>query len=193
MKLKAIKLFQNGKYLRDVYPFATRFEVIKYRVQKFTRKVFQWFTLSGIVAVIILVSFIAGQYSTPVSYVKAETVDSLPSKILKLKASVVADLKGCESAGYKEQDGLIILDTNNKMSIGQLQFQIDTVQYYSKTLYKKPITRKEAVMIALNTVEAEKLATEVIFNTDKGLSNWINCANRLGLKEKVNIIKQLEK
>lgn len=38
--MKSVKVFWNGKRLKDIYPHATWWQVFKYRVRKFFRKVF---------------------------------------------------------------------------------------------------------------------------------------------------------
>ena len=130
---------------------------------------------------------------TNVISIQAETVDSMPAKIEKLKDEVVDKLISCESQGYKESDAPIIYDTNRKMSIGLAQFQIATVIYYEKVLYNRQITAKEAVLIALDETQTRELAKQIIFNSKSGvIKDWYNCSNRYKLQDKVQIIKELE-
>jgi len=109
------------------------------------------------------------------------------------KADVVARLAACESAGHSEDDGIIIFDTNNRASIGRLQFQKATVIHYMKRLYGQDITAKEAVLIALDTEKAKALATDIIFTTDNDATDWLNCSNKLGLGADIKAIKKLAK
>jgi len=51
---------------------------------------------------------------------------------------------------------------------------------------------KEAVELALGEAEAMFLASNIIFN-DEGLGNWLNCANKLGLRDEADAIKRLSK
>lgn len=186
---KPIKVFFNGKAMRDLYPHATRFQVFKYRVRKFFRKVFFYV---GIPAIIVITFLAGGEFNSTTTYASKE-IDVTPQKLSVLKDGVVSSLKGCESAGYKESDGVIILDTNGLMSIGPLQFQKKTVQHYYKTLYSKEITGKEAVEIALSDEKASALAKDIIFTTDKGIQNWINCDKKLGLSAEIKVLKKLDK
>lgn len=48
-------------------------------------------------------------------------------------------------------------------------------------------------LVVFDTTAARALATEVIFDTDRGLSNWLNCANKLNLAPEVAVIKNLSK
>lgn len=137
-----------------------------------------------------------------IEYVNIEKqvlVDNLSVKINELKGILVSDIKQCESAGYNEDYGLITFDphkTNTKVapaSIGSYQFKKATVVYYYELLYQKDITGKEAILIALDDQKAGQLASDVIFKTDNGLSNWLNCSNKIGAKGRLDIIRQLEK
>lgn len=171
-----------GKPIRDS---KGRFSSLK----KFLSKSFKVSALLGS----IYLAYIVGGYSSPIQFVQAEAKDSFPQRIEALKVKVVEQLKSCESAGHSEDDGIVILDSNNKMSIGQLQFQKATVIYYYKSLYNKNITGKEATEIALNTEKAMALAEDIIFKTDKGLTNWKNCSDKHNLWSQVSAIKSLEK
>lgn len=148
-----------------------------------------------ILAVLVVVFYI-GQltskevYTSPTSQVK--TVDNLAKKIEDIKNEALADLMQCESAGHSEDDGIIIFDTNNEASIGQFQFQRKTVQYYYKSIYNKDISRKEAILIALDTDKAKELAHDIIFKTDKGYTNWLNCSKKNKLPETLALLDKLE-
>lgn len=137
-----------------------------------------------------------------IEYVNIEKqvlVDNLSVKINELKGSLVSDIQKCESAGYNEDYGLIVFDghkTNKNVeipSIGTYQFKKSTVIYYYDTLYQKDITGKEAILIALDDQKAGQLASDIIFKTDNGLSNWLNCSNKINGKGRLEIIRQLEK
>lgn len=113
-------------------------------------------------------------------------------KIAALKQDLLARLKKCETMGKTSDDAPIILDTNNEMSIGELMFQIKTVQYYYKKLYAKEITRKEAVLVALDHDKAFALAHDIVFTDGKGIGNWHNCDKKNGFSSEIAIIKKLQ-
>lgn len=158
-----------------------------------------------ILLVIVLVGFafwVGGKLNKEVVYkqVKEQVVlDNLKGKINELKGQLVGEIKSCESAGFDESYGLITYDphkTNKNVqiaSIGSYQFKKSTVQYYYKTLYNQEITGKEAVLIALDDEKAGELATKIIFDTDDGLSNWINCAKKNNSRTKLEVINSLMK
>jgi hypothetical protein len=67
-----------------------------------------------------------------------------------LKDSVVERLANCETRGRPDASSVVIIDTNNKASIGKLQFQAETVVSYTKLIEGRTIDRKEAMQIALD-------------------------------------------
>lgn len=147
----------------------------------------------------VLVAFTIGyfKYNPIVKTVEAEkiiTQDNLTPKIEELKKDIVNTIQACESKGHSEEDGIIVFDSNKQMSIGTLQFQKKTVQYYYKSLYNKEISPKEAVIIALDDSKAEQLAYDIIFSSNaKGWSNWYNCSKKHAIESKIAIIRSLEK
>lgn len=204
MKLKLTKVFFDDKRLKDIYVGATRFEVFKYRAMRLFKRV----TIT-----LFLVSFgvgsIYGGYKlgekSNVQVVMAQTeVDvtdvRFSRKIDELKMKLVDELMACESGGYKDEDGLITFDPHrldktlkNAPSIGKLQFKVDTIIYYQKTLYNVNLSRTEAVKLALDTDKAKILARDILFKSRNKANDWLNCANKLDLNKKIDIIKQLEK
>lgn len=138
-------------------------------------------------------------FSKTIEVPKEIILDNLTEKINQLKGSLVNDIRQCESNGYNEDDGLITFDphkTNKSIapaSIGLYQWKVASIKYYYKTLYNKDITNKNAVLIALDEQKSNELTSDVIFKTDKGLDNWINCSNKINAKSRLEVIKQLEK
>lgn len=201
--MNSIKVFWHGKPLREVYPHANKWQMFKFWFRKLARKtvilsvIVGSLTLSSLITKFVVAHSPETVYKAEANdiqtYLPAKLDNSLNKKIEELKLDVVGKIKACESAGHKEDDGIIIFDTNNKASIGSLQFQKATVIYYYKSLYQKDITAKDAVLIALDDTKAEALAYDVIFETagNKGLANWLNCANKYNLREQVNIINKL--
>lgn len=162
-------------------------KTIKDRVIQFLK----WF-LPTLVAGVTIGGMVFSTSSVSIAERKVE-VDTTPQKLEALKADVVSRLLACESAGKNEDAGLIVFDTNSQASIGQLQFQIKTVQHYEKTLHGKDISRKDAILIALDTELARALATEIIFDVEGGIWNWKNCADKHNLAPEITVIKKLSK
>lgn len=179
-----------GERLRDIYPHATRWEVIKWKFRRLMRRL-AWCSLAGF---LLASAFILGTMRvSAIEYVRGETIDLTPQKIGELKKHVMSMVAACESPGYKEGDDAIIWDTNNKASVGPFKFQITTMQHYYQALNGKTITKSEAVSLAMNYDEAEKVAEYVWFETGNGPKDWVNCNKWHDIQEKVDFIKQMEK
>lgn len=188
--MKSTKLFRNGARLKDIYVGATRWQVFKFKLARFMRKlILRSLLVGGWVAMIaVLIHFNAATADVEIP------ADTLGVKVSELKEDVLNKIQNCERAGHSEDDGIIIFDSNNKASIGTFQFQKATVIYYYKALYGQDITPKEAVLIALDNTKARDLARDVVFGKKaNGLSNWYNCSQKHGLEAQVNIISKLEK
>lgn len=195
--MKTIKVFYHGTRLRDIYPHATKWQVLKWKITKFFRR-------------LVLISFCIGVMWGAFkigSVVSADTVyiaenkktdTTLSNKIEELKQEVVSKIKNCESNGLNEDYGLVTFDPDksgkeaNIASYGLLQFKKPTVIQYVKQLRNKDITGKEAISLALNEKEATQLAYEVIFKVKGGVWNWKNCADKTGVSKDIEVIRKLE-
>lgn len=191
--MKKIQVFLMGKKLCQIYPYATKWQVFKFRVRKFFRKVF---LVLGLIALIVA-AFQIGRVKFPSTEIvyenKTVLVDNLGTKVEELKKDLVNELRQCESSGATEEDGIIVFDSNSKASIGLLQWQKASVIHYYKVLYGKEITGKEAVMVALDYEKASQLALDVMFKTNnKAGKDWFNCNKKLGLDQKIDWIKKLQ-
>ena len=177
------------KELRECQAHATKLQIFKFWCRNGLRRV------SMAVMVLILgagSAFIYREVNPKTVWAERQVLtDSLELRIEGLKKDVISHLASCETQGLKEDDGIIVFDTNNKASIGVLQFQKKTVVYYYKVLYDQVITSKQAVEIALDAKKSAQLAEDIIFGTKDGLSNWINCDRKLGLALEVSFIKKI--
>ena len=98
----------------------------------------------------------------------------------------------CETKGQSDANNVVVIDTNNKASIGKLQFQTETVVNYTKLIEGRAIDKKEAIQIALDGDRAARLAKRIIFEKD-GLGNWHLCSKQLRLAPEVKLIQSLMK
>jgi hypothetical protein len=105
---------------------------------------------------------------------------------------VVERLAKCETKGRTDANSVVIIDTNNKASIGKFQFQAETVANYTKLIEGRTIDRKEAIQIALDGERAARLAKRIIFEKD-GLGNWHLCSEQLRLAPEVKFIQSMMK
>lgn len=89
----------------------------------------------------------------------------------------IEKLSMCESRG---RSNIKILDSNNKYSYGELQFQLDTFIYFGKKYDILPdeFTRKESLLLIHNSGVQKAIAREML---DDGLSyHWLNCVKKIG-------------
>lgn len=160
------------------------------------RKLFVFFLCAAITATVYTVAVDREiKIDNPIPAVNAELPikEIYEAKIRTVKEDMLKELSlGCETKGVKEPDGAILLDSNNKMSIGRYMFQIDTIIHYTKKLEGKTITRREAIEIAVDPQRAGKLAEKILFGEDNGYKNWKLCADKLGIAKEIEILKKLQ-
>jgi hypothetical protein len=130
--------------------------------------------------------------SASAAWAESTSDDTAPLPIEGLKDSVVERLANCETKGRPDASSVVIIDANNKASVGKLQFQTETVVNYTKLIEGRTIDRKEAMQIALDGDRAASLAKRIIFEKD-GLSHWQLCSKQLRLAPEVKFIQSLMK
>jgi hypothetical protein len=126
------------------------------------------------------------------AWAESASDDTARLPIEGFKDSVVEQLANCETKGRPDASSVVIIDTNNKASIGKLQFQAETVVNYTKLIEGRTIDRKEAMQIALDGERAARLAKKIIFEKD-GLGHWHLCSKQLRLAPEVKFIQSLMK
>lgn len=169
--------------------------------KSYCRRVWHWIKVSAFVSLVLFITASFGAAFMSTSTVTATTVNLLPEKLEELKDDLVNRLADCENGHYTEDDAIVMYDNNaagslngkNVFSFGEMQWKVSTIQHQVKLRDGHSITQKEAVLIALNTSEAKKLAKFTIFSgkDSKGVGHWHNCATKLGLYEEVKVIKKL--
>jgi hypothetical protein len=121
------------------------------------------------------------------------TPDRLEVKVRQLKDEVLDTLMKCESGGRKEEDGIVVLDSNDKGSYGAFQWQRTSYMHYYEKMTGNKISGRDAIIEALQTEKARKLAEWVIFETNAGSGkDWVICTRNYKLQAKVDLIKELQ-
>jgi len=123
-------------------------------------------------------------------------IDTSVEKLEVIKERIVEELStDCEVKGVPEgsQNGITVMDSNSYYSRGKWQFQTLTIQHYYEVLYNQTLTIDEAVLIAHTENKARSLAYDIIWTEVGGIWNWKNCADKLGLAQKIEIVRELEK
>ena len=118
--------------------------------------------------------------------------ETMEAKVERLKEDILDTLALCESGGRSEEDGIVVLDTNNVGSYGAYQFQRKTVMHYVKLMTGNEVNGRDAIILAMTPDKARELASWIIFETASGVEkDWYNCSKRNDLQVEVNIIKKL--
>lgn len=181
--------------LKDVYPHATKWKMFKYWLKYV---LLRRFLHVMIVASIAIGLYSAGRYFHPLKVYAEKEVDvsdvKFQEKVELLKDEVVNTLAQCENKGYTANGVQLIWDTNDKASIGPLMFQIDTVIHYFKMKTGETLTKKDAIILALDEIKAKELAKYVLFETpNMAGKDWVNCNKMHKLDDRIRLIKEISK
>jgi hypothetical protein len=126
---KAVKIYWMGKPLRQVYPHATKWQVIKWKTARFVRWFVRMFAISALGVAALTAVYFYGIYSagTTVSYVAAaETSTNFPvlDKIAKAESynsqtctKAIVAKGGCHA--YEIGSTLIHVNANGTYDIGR--------------------------------------------------------------------------
>lgn len=121
--MKSLKVYYMGQRLRDVYPHATRWQVLKWRVREFFKLCLRVLTWTGLTVGVLYAVFMTGAYLNPVvSYAVQE-------KILEVdaQAPVMDRIARCESGNShfgKNGQVLVMGNTNKSVDVGKYQINM---------------------------------------------------------------------
>lgn len=187
-----VKYYYMGKR------FNTPWQVFVEKVKRFLGLCVIGIVVAG---VIVSIALIGRAINPKIIYeVKEKEVvlDNLASKIDQLKGELIKDIYDNERAGRTEEDALITWDPNPNhksveiASIGSCQWKIPTLQESYLKHYSITLTRKEAVLLALDDEKCKEVMTKVIFNEENGWRKWFNSGVKVKASERLAIIKSLE-
>lgn len=189
---KLVKVTINGRRQSPIDLKRTWLGRLVYKTKMFLKGLLFWSVIIGSIFLAVRVFFPKVEYSI---VEKEIVIDNLSEKINELKGKLIADLIKGENGPVVKYDPPThkFICPEDAMSFGKYQFKICTVTGYYKKLYSKVITKKEAVLIALDDDKAGELAKDMIFKEKGGIENWFNTANKYNLREQLAIIKSLEK
>lgn len=113
--MKSIKVFYHGKRLKDIYPYATRWQMFKYRV----RRIFRFLVITsisfGILYGLVYGAFIFGMHKS-----QADTIVVAPKG-----APILDRIMKCESKGSHYQNGQVKVNVNKNGSVDIGIYQIN--------------------------------------------------------------------
>ena len=123
--MKKMKVFYGDKRLRDIYPHATKWEVLKYNTAQFMRKVFIVFVGSAFTTIIFLIMqdvFVNSEIERRMAEMKPEVVLENKSGI----PPVMERIAECESGNRHFKDnGQVVTNLNSGRSLDIGRYQIN--------------------------------------------------------------------
>lgn len=151
--MKKIKVFWDGKKLRDIYPHATWFEVLKWRVYKLARKV---------LILSFMVGMVYGAFKLGLSS-SGETTYAVQEKIVEVskKSPVLERIAHCESNNMHYRDGQVIFNVNTNGTVDIGRYQINSVWNKKATELGLDLTKEK---------DNEAMATWIYEN--RGTEDW---------------------
>lgn len=188
-----VKYYYMGKR------FNTPFQVLIARVKRFLSLCLVGVIIAGIVIAIALIGRVINPKIIYEVKEKEVVLDNLSAKIDQLKGELVKDIFDNERMGHTEEDALITWDPNPNhksveiASIGNCQWKIPTLQESYLKYYGETLTRKQAILIALDDEKCKEVMSKVIFSEVNGWQKWYNSGVKVNAKGRLEVIRQLEK
>lgn len=134
--MKSVKVYWNGKPLRKIYPYATKWQMFKYRMRKFFRKVLIALGLSLAMALIFQ---LGGMLNPALQY---HTVEAI--KEVETPSPVLERIAKCESGNtHWDKNGQVLMRSNTNKSVDVGRYQINSVWFAKATELGLDITKEE--------------------------------------------------
>lgn len=189
---------KDGKYKRDYFAIyaqisSTAVIATLATVLYMHGSVYVQYTNARASAATLPISLSSVAASLPVVIKPRITKEEIEAK----KDALVNAISACESNNLppREASALNIFDSNNVPSLGSMQFQVKTIQYYVQLFEHRAIDKLDAEMLAHDFAASHALAYRIIFeDKGKGWGNWYNCGMRKNIQaeQKVKEINNLE-
>jgi hypothetical protein len=153
---KPIRVMYNGKPLRKIYPHATGWQVFKFKLKRFVRRVI-WLS---IIAVILYGIYIGGGIMNPATlYLPSATV----VQEVEAKAPILDKIAKCESPTGHWRNGQVSFNGNKDGSTDIGKYQIND-----------RIWGKKATELGYNlTVEKDNEAMAHWIYENRGTEDWV--------------------
>ena len=152
--MKGIRLFILGKRLKDIYPHATMWQVIKYRTARFFRRLV---ILAGLLLAVTAVFNLGSQLNPTI-----KEVEAIKEVEVKTITPILKRIANCESPKGHYENGQVLLRANKNGSV-------DIGKYQINTLWAKKAT--ELGLNLMNEQENEQFAVWLYEN--RGTEDWV--------------------
>lgn len=140
--MKPIKVMWNGKHLRNIYPHATKYQVFKWKVKRFFRKVLIG---TGAVIALTIIFQLGGLLNPALEY---HTVEAI--KEVEKPSPVLERIAGCESQGsaklkgtHYDKNGQVLMRSNTNKTVDVGKYQINSVWFAKATELGLDITKEK--------------------------------------------------
>lgn len=120
---KPIKVFFHGKRLKDIYPFAMKWEMIKFRIVRFLRKLLIAISMLSIASIIGYTGFEVGRALFPITVMAQQRVE-VP---IEISAPVMERIAKCESNASHYRNGQVIMNANKDRTVDIGYYQINSI------------------------------------------------------------------
>jgi len=121
-KFKKLKVSYMGKPLKEIYPYATGFQVLRYRFNKFMEKV----VIASFIIGMVYGGFKVGQMTIEPSVTFADR-EVIKEVIVESPSSVMLRIAKCESGGSHTRNGQVIYNANNNKTVDVGLYQINSI------------------------------------------------------------------
>lgn len=144
-----------GQPLKNIYPHATAWQLFKYKVSIFFRKLF---ITIGFIGLIVATFYLGGRLNPATVITQAEVI-----KEIEIKAPIMAKIAKCESPTGHWKNGQVSLGANKDGSVDIGKYQINN-KYWGK----------EATEMGLNLmVEEDNEAFAMWLYKTHGTEPWV--------------------
>lgn len=162
--MKKIKISYMGKHLKDIYPHATRFQVLRYKFNKLMEKV----VLASFILGMIYGAFQVGKYTTESKVTHANIeVEKIIEVESKKIPPVLQRIAKCESGNtHFDSNGQVLMRSNTNRTVDVGRYQLNSVWFKKATELGLDITKEK---------DNEKMAVWIYEN--RGTGDWYSSAN----------------
>lgn len=122
---KKVRLYVNGERQKDVYIDKTKWQIFKFHVKKFFKRLF-WLLVIGFIAYSIFK--IGGIFNPSIVYTRAEVI-----KEVEPKAPVLERIAKCESGNQHFKNGQVLVNGNKNGSVDVGRYQINSLWFSKAT------------------------------------------------------------
>jgi hypothetical protein len=149
---------------------------------------FRKLAMCSLAGLVIFTGYKVGQHNPDVSFTREISAIAVPpayagvtleEKVEELKQKLADDMVKCENPTHvlvnPDDNKAGTLPLKDKVSIGDFQFKLSTIQHMYKTLHGVALSDRDALMLGLDPIKARELAIEAWIGIKGSIFQW-TCA-----------------